>query len=548
MDQATTSNSIPSLVDQEEPLTRKDQSFRKSADSAVKVCQYGSIMIPENYYYFFVKLTPTSEDTKNGLCDAQIEKHLKIAKFVREQAKLSSDKAEKKLVQTFSAKNPPSVYKVGESVLVKLYSSRSRKKGMNKYTRVITGRIDKRNMKQGTYKVSYELSGKHLHGWFKVTELTSLTKSEEKSRKSITQQVRNHSIQSTLTMTSLNNQPDQVAVPSKSDVTQMLHTDISINKGKFAVRVQALSATISSALEIWDDLYDVEKCSLYENVAYVTKIIGVKPSATVLNQLAVTSERPFMQFQGCSSYCGVSAINNALQHCAATVEKLDHIADNQWLIQIEEVGLTICDDLQKMRDIDGNYSVDVLKQATEDLGYEMVHLDNQVVAMLSQPLDANTTLNQLKGLITHHGPKSIIVADSRGKGIPHYSTILFSDSAVWHLNSLCRQPKVVDKKWMMKLLRDIHVAHSKVSLYTLQPLHSNPHSLVRGFEESYGQLSPSTIMEKYPPTASILVPPTHNNSLSSSSSIVYVSPVKSSVHGQLPVNTSSTLLEKGMLL
>ena len=306
---------------------------------------------------------------------------------------------------------------------------------MDKYTRVITGRIDKRNMKQGTYKVSYELSGKQLHGWFKVTELTSLTKSEEKNRKSMTQQVRNRSIQSTL------------IVPSKSDVTQMLHTNISINKSKFPERVLALSATISSALEIWNDLYDVEKCSLHENVAYVTKIIGVKPSATVLNQLAVTSESPFMQFQGCSSYCGVSAINNALQRCAMTVEKLDHIADNQWLLQIEEVGLiTICDDLQKMRDIDGNYSVDVLKQATEDLGYEMVHLNNQVVAMLSQPLDANTTLNQLKGLITHHGPNSIIVADSRGKGIPHYSTILFSDSAVWHLNSLCRQPKVVDKK------------------------------------------------------------------------------------------------------
>ena len=337
-----------------------------------------------------------------------------MAKFVREQAKLSSDKAEKKLVQTFSAKNPPSVYKLGESVLVKLHSSRSRKKGMNKYTQVISGRIDKKNMKKGTYKVSYQLSGKQLHGWFKVSELTSLTKSEEKSRKSM-QRVKKCSIQSTLTMTALNNEPDLITVPSKSDVIQMLHTDISIKKGKFAERVLALSAKISSALEIWDDLYDVEKCSLYENVAYVNKIIGVTPSATVVNQLAVTSERPFMQFQGCSSYCGVSAINNALQHCATTVEKLDDIADNQWLLQLEEVGLTICDDLQKMRDIDGNYSVDVLKQATEDLGYEMAHLDNQAVAMLSQPLDANTTLNQLRGLITHHGPKSIIVADSRGK-------------------------------------------------------------------------------------------------------------------------------------
>ena len=281
-------------------------------------------------------------------------------------------------------------------MLVKLHGSRSHLKGMNKYTRVITGRIDKMNKKQETYNVSYQLSGKELHGWFKVTELTSLTKSEEKSRNSMTQQVKSRSIQSTLNTTSFNNEPDLVTVPSKSEVTHMLNNDISINKGKFAGRVLALSATISSSLEIWDDLYDVEKCALYENVAYVTNIIGVTPSATVLNQLAVTSERPFMQFQGCSSYCGVSAVNNALQRCATTVELFDHIADNQWLLQIEEVGLTICDDLQKMRDSDGNYSVGVLKQATKDLGYEMVHLDNQVIAMLSQPLDANTILNQLK--------------------------------------------------------------------------------------------------------------------------------------------------------
>ena len=50
----------------------------------------------------------------------------------------------------------------------------------------------------------------------------------------------------------------------------------------------------------------------------------------------------------------------------------------------------------------------------------MVHLDNEVVTKLSQPLDTNITLNQLSGLITHRGPKSIIVADSHGEGIPHY--------------------------------------------------------------------------------------------------------------------------------
>ena len=344
-------------------------------------------------------MTPVTSDCEGimkGLGDTQIEKHLEVAKFVREQARLFSDKAEKKLVQTFSAKNPPSVYKVGESVLVKVHSSKSRKVGMNKYAKVITGRFEKRNSKQGTYKVSYQLSGKQVHRWFKVTDLTSLTKNEEKSRKSVTQKSSN---QSTFTMST--SEPDMVAVPSKSDVTQMLQAVISINKGEFAERVLALTAMMFSALEVWDDLYDVEKCSLYENAAYVTKIVGVSPSTTVKNQLAVTSKRPFMQFQGCSAYCGVCAINNALQSCATTVEKLNYIADSKWLLQIEEVGLTICDDLQKMRDIDGNYSIDVMMQATEDVGYELTHLYKEVIAMLSQPLNANTILNQLKGLIIH---------------------------------------------------------------------------------------------------------------------------------------------------
>ena len=281
-----------------------------------------------------------------------------------------------------------------------------------------------------------------------------------------------------LTVTSLmmNNEHDVVRVPSKSDVTVMLDTDISTQKGMFAERVQALLGTISSAIEIWDDLYDVEKISLHENVAYIIKVIGVAPSAAVVNQLTIARERPFMQYQGSSSYCGVSAVNNALQCRATTVEKFNDIADNLWLVQIEQVELTIYDDLQKMRDIDGNYSVDVLKQASEDLGYEMVNLDNIAVTKLSQPLDANTTLNQLRGLITHRGPKAIIVADSRGEGIPHYSTILFSNTAVWHLNSLRRRPKVVSNTWMMALLKDTQVAHSKVCLYTLQPLKPTPHS------------------------------------------------------------------------
>ena len=109
-----------------------------------------------------------------------IKIHLKLASHIREEIKIASDKAAQKLVKQSAIKNPPNVYDVGAEVLVRRFSSNSRRKA-DKHSRIVAGRITKRNVKLGTYKVMYKLCGKEVQNWFKVTDITSLTHDEDKS-------------------------------------------------------------------------------------------------------------------------------------------------------------------------------------------------------------------------------------------------------------------------------------------------------------------------------------------------------------------------------
>ena len=107
-----------------------------------------------------------------------IKIHLKLASHIREEVKITSDKAAQKLVKQSAIKNPPNVYDVGAEVLVRRFSSNSRRKA-DKHSRIVAGRITKRNVKLGTYKVMYKLCGKEVQ--IKVTDITSLTHDEDKS-------------------------------------------------------------------------------------------------------------------------------------------------------------------------------------------------------------------------------------------------------------------------------------------------------------------------------------------------------------------------------
>ena len=70
-----------------------------------------------------------------------------------------------------------------------------------------------------------------------------------------------------------------------------------------------------------------------------------------------------MQYQGCSAYCGLCALNNAYREERFTVEMLDNIADDLWLRQIEQLGMSLTSELQSLRDICGHYSIEVLRES-----------------------------------------------------------------------------------------------------------------------------------------------------------------------------------------
>ena len=119
-------------------------------------------------------LTTSSDD---------IKRHLQLIQEVRDRAKIISSKADQKMIRTSKAKNPPTQYKCGDSVIIRRFSSSAkRKSAKEKQQRIVTGEILKHSSKSETYKVRYIIDEQNHEEWFSVSDLTSLTRQEEKDR------------------------------------------------------------------------------------------------------------------------------------------------------------------------------------------------------------------------------------------------------------------------------------------------------------------------------------------------------------------------------
>lgn len=84
------------------------------------------------------------------------------------------------MVNSHLKSNPPSRYRIGEKVYVRLS-----KKGITKSSRkqrVVEALVGKRNLKKQSYKVSFisPSPGKREERWFSVDDITSLTLRDEK--------------------------------------------------------------------------------------------------------------------------------------------------------------------------------------------------------------------------------------------------------------------------------------------------------------------------------------------------------------------------------
>ena len=96
--------------------------------------------------------------------------HSKRVKAKRTQALSASEKCASRMVEREAKKRPPSVYQVGETVLIR-YPGTGRKWVKKIY--VLEAQVLKRNLKKDLYKISFSLpiSGKKTNKWMSACDV-----------------------------------------------------------------------------------------------------------------------------------------------------------------------------------------------------------------------------------------------------------------------------------------------------------------------------------------------------------------------------------------
>lgn len=117
-----------------------------------------------------------------------VERHIKAVQHIRSKAYSNSTSVAEKMVHLAAHKHPPARYAVGCDVLVRRFSSKSKKKHgkgfIGKQSRILKGTVIRAKVASGRYKVRYQLNGRYEEKWYPVTEITSLTTEDENKRKS----------------------------------------------------------------------------------------------------------------------------------------------------------------------------------------------------------------------------------------------------------------------------------------------------------------------------------------------------------------------------
>ena len=108
--------------------------------------------------------------------------------MIRKKAALTSQKATGGMIKWFSSKHPPAEYSIGSQVIVRRFSSKSRKaagrKRAGKASRITTGTVLERNLDNNMYKVGYLLADREVEEWFGISDLTAVTLEEENKKRS----------------------------------------------------------------------------------------------------------------------------------------------------------------------------------------------------------------------------------------------------------------------------------------------------------------------------------------------------------------------------
>ena len=145
-----------------------------------------------HFTYTFVRqdFTTTSseepEDDDHVKID-DITQHIRHSAGVRKQAAAASTKTAVLQTKRYETCHPPSIYNVGELMMVRLHRSISRSSWMRKSVTPVTttGKIAAADRKHHKYLVRCSIQDEELCKWFSVGDITFLTSEEGNVRQAI---------------------------------------------------------------------------------------------------------------------------------------------------------------------------------------------------------------------------------------------------------------------------------------------------------------------------------------------------------------------------
>ena len=111
------------------------------------------------------------------------EKNRKIVSRIRSKAKVCSRTWGKRYIERQIKSNPPSIYAIGETALIRFPFSRTTRIAAKRRF-VLERKIIKRNLRLQRYNIAFEspITSKRCTAWISVEDVTSVTLEEEKRK------------------------------------------------------------------------------------------------------------------------------------------------------------------------------------------------------------------------------------------------------------------------------------------------------------------------------------------------------------------------------
>ena len=176
--------------------------------------------------------------------------------------------------------------------------------------------------------------------------------------------------------------------------------------------------------------------NLIQNLKYIKDVLGQNLNSHELqynlySEISRENESIFFQRQGTWPVCGVCVLNNAIQRELFSFQFLSETADDLWMIQIIDQGISLTNDIQRQRGTHGDFSFDVLSEAAKRKSYELVNLRTSVFRF---PFSSDTDLkdNMFHYFNTPGVSASFIIKLGQYE---HYVSIIYKNSIFFLLDS-----------------------------------------------------------------------------------------------------------------